>query len=248
MTTQTYTEQYDYIYDLLVDKELDEELLDFLYHVPNHEDQMVMIKHPHFSFTIILQHDGEMGIEYQINRINKSFPIKKEMIEKCKVEGDWSSYFILWVEKPFRFSEFLKYKDKLTDEEYWETLGDVFISTEIQTDRMDEWIEVFNSQRPNREYLMTDDEDLDFFNQLPDQVEIWRGVRDKDWIEGLSWTTDKEQGEWFVKSRGFSVDEHILCNGWIEKDKILMSSQHENLIVCNPKDITDLKTENVKEV
>ena len=73
MTTQTYTEQYDYIYDLLVDKELDEELLDFLYHVPNHEDQMVMIKHPHFSFTIILQHDGEMGIEYQINLINKSF-------------------------------------------------------------------------------------------------------------------------------------------------------------------------------
>jgi len=39
MTTQTYTEQYDYIYDLLVDKELDEELLDFLYHVPNHEEK-----------------------------------------------------------------------------------------------------------------------------------------------------------------------------------------------------------------
>ena len=107
-----------------------------------------------------------------------------EIVEKCKVEGDWSSYFILWVEKPFRFSEFLKYKNKLTDEEYWKILGDVFISTEIQTDRMDEWIEVFNSQRPNRECLMREDEDLDFFNQLPDQIEIWRGVRDKDWIEG----------------------------------------------------------------
>jgi len=232
--TKTRTNS-DYIYDYL-----DEELLDFIYPYPNNEDKMIKIEHPFYCSTIYFHFDGEMSIENQINRINKSFPIKKERIEKCKVEGDWSSYFLLWVEKPFRFSEFLKYKNKLTDEEYWKILRDVFISTEIQTDRLDEWIEVFNSQRPNREYLMTDEEDLDFFNQLPDQVEIWRGVRDKDWIEGLSWTTDKEQGEWFVKSRGFSVDEHILCNGWIEKDKILMCSQHENLIVCNPKDIPNI--------
>jgi len=234
MTTQTYTEQYYYICD-----HLEDELLDYLCIHPPHEEKMIMIKHPFSSSTIVLHMDGNMSIENQINRINTNFHKKKEWLEGHMKEGKWSN-FIFWVEKTFRLDMFMKYEEKLTDEEYWETLGQVFISTEIQTDRMDEWIEVFNSKRPNREYLLTEDEDLDFFNQLPDQVEIWRGVRDEDWIEGLSWTTDKEQGEWF--SKRFSHSTQILCNGWIEKDKILMSSEHENLIVCNPKDITDLKT------
>ena len=64
-------------------------------------------------------------------------------------------------------------------------------------------------------------------------------------MNGLSWITEKGLSEWFSKRFSCINREQILCNGWIEKDKILMCSTHEDLIVCNPNDITDLKTEKI---
>jgi hypothetical protein len=230
---------------------LDEELMDYINHQP--ELGLTFIQHPYFSDTLSTEGDivytdvngdsVEMNLEDQIYRINKSFWKKKECIEKIIQEGRLNHLLTGLIEKPYRYKFFLKYQDKLTDEEYWKSLVDIFISTERQSHQKEDWILSFNSKRPKRENLFVEEEDLDFFNQLPDKVEVWRGVDNEDFVMGLSWTTDEEQGEWFSQRLGSSGELQILCNGWIEKDKILMSSQHENLIVCNPKDITDLKTE-----
>ncbi len=216
---------YDHIYNIL-----DDELKDYLMSHPNGEDEEFFVKHPLYFARVGL---SNVSIEDQVSSVNEGFIIKSEMIEKSKKEGGWV-YFVSWlVEKPHRFDYFLSIQDKLNDKEYWKTLGSIFTGTERQSKKQAEWILSFSSKRPEREKLMND-KDWDLFNQLPEKVEIWRGVNDEDYVDGLSWTTDKEQGVWF--SQRFSGTP-ILCNGWIEKDKILMCSTYENLIVCDPYEV-----------
>ncbi len=216
---------------------LEKELVDFT------ENLMggIQIKHPYCFSTISLANDEDLS--KTINMANKYFLGVKKVFEECNDEGDWGEFCSVLVEKPYRFIFLLAHQDKMTDKEYWETLCDIFKSTENQSQEMDKWIELFNSPRPKRECLMVDIDDCDFFEQLPDRVEVWRGVSDTDYVNGLSWSTERGLAEWFAKRH--PSGERILCNGWIEKDKILMSSIHEHLIVCNPNDITDLNTEKI---
>jgi hypothetical protein len=201
----------------------------------------IQIKHP-FCFSHITTGNKE-SLSTTIKMANTYYLAVKEEWEKYKVEGGLGNFISYRVELPYRLHFLVNHQDKLTDKEYWETLGGIFLSTENQTEDMSKWIELLNNPRPKRECLMYDIDDYDFFEGLPDKVEVWRGVSDEDYVDGLSWSTEKGVAEWFAKRH--PSGERILCNGWIEKDKILMSSIHEHLIVCNPNDITDLNTEKI---
>lgn len=231
------------IEDKIVLGGLDKELQDYIEYDARRM-HLVSIKHPYYFSELFLNDEEKTS---KINRINKSFRERKKLIKRGIEEGKWGFIISSLVEKPYRFYVFYDYQVNLTDKEYWKTLGKIFTQTERQTHQIDDWILSFNSKRPERENLM-DDEDWDFYHQLPDKVKIWRGVNDEDWIKGLSWTTHKERGEWFARRFSNIYGGEILCNGYIEKERILMCSSNESLIVCNPKDITDLKTEKVKEV
>jgi hypothetical protein len=234
-----HTEDYTLLDGLGLDKEL--------YECVDARDVMGMyfIKHPYFSSSF---YPKQEDINDQINKINNSFRKKMKWIddflEKEKREGKWKWFLSNMVELPYMFDEFLTHKDKLTDKEYWETLGYIFTLTEFQSRQIDDWISLFNSKRPERENLMNDD-DWVFYNQLPDKIMIWRGVNDENFVKGLSWTTDKERGEWFAERFSHIYGEKILCKTRIEKEKILMCSPHESLIVCNPKDINNVLISNI---
>ena len=129
----------------------------------------------------------------------------------------------------------------LTDEEYWELLGSTFISTEFQSTRIDLWLDSFNRKRQQRHKLMSEG-DWDYYNQLPDKVEIWRGCNSLDYVKGLSWSTKKEMSESFAERFHSLYDGKFLSHGWIEKEKILMCEKGEYLCVCNPEDINELNT------
>ena len=205
--------------------------------IQDYDDGMVMIKHPLCNSS----HHPDL---IEIN--NKKYLYNKKKVEECEKQEEWVS--IIWItERPFRLDCFMKYEDKLTDKDYWETLGDIFTDTEIPYRRQKEWLELFSSKRKGRENLMKDD-DWDLYQHLPQKVEVWRGG-DEDSMEGLSWTTDIKMGEWFSnRSSLMGNGRKLLSHGYINKEDILMCSHYENLIVCDPdsvfgntvKEITDL--------
>ena len=225
-------EQYNFYREML-QKGLDTELVEWLDFTSLSDDGHGWIRHPYLCTPI--NTDAPEG---HINHINSGFSDTKKRIDKLIDDGDWSK-LLLFVAKPYKFYKFLEIQTKLTDKEYWETLRETFITTHHQTHQIDDWISCFKSERQEKESLM-DEDDLDFYNQLPDRIKIWRGANSEDFVKGLSWSTDKERGKWFARRFGHIYGEFLLCESTIEKEGILMCSKHENLIVCNPDDLPQI--------
>ena len=64
----------------------------------------------------------------------------------------------------------------------------VFVSVE-------DFIEMFNDADKN--FLM-DEEELEIYNNLPEEIVVYRGINEHGSVDALSWTLDKEQAEWFA--------------------------------------------------
>jgi len=206
---------------------LDDELEEYIVEI----DGLSYIKHPLINQP---NHPNMNGM------YNQLFQNRKLYVEECEENNDYYKIVTFVIEKPFRFDWFMNYEHKLTDEDYWESLGQIFTDTEFQSSKISLWLDKFESDRPKREFIMNSG-DRKTFNKLPNKIKVWRGVSEKKYIEGLSWTTKKSVGKFFSKRFDYLNGEKILCSGYINKEDILMCSHYENLIVCNPKNITNLK-------
>ena len=201
---------------------LDEELVEC---IQSYDNGLVLIKHPLCNST----HHPDL-----IETNNNKFRYIKKRMEELEKQEEWVK--MIWdTERPWRLDTFMKYEDKLTDKDYWETLGDIFMDTEFPFDRQKEWLERFSSKRKERENLVGDD-DWDMYHNLPEKIQIWRGVNEEKYLDGMSWSLDKEQGEWFSRRFG---DDGLCVEGYIHIENILMCSVYENQIVCNPNNVID---------
>lgn len=74
-----------------------------------------------------------------------------------------------------------------------------------------------------------------FFEELPEKVTIYRGIRDEKYIKGFSWTVSKDKGIWFAKR--FDTDNQILLETVIDKKDILCytDERDEKEVIINPK-------------
>ena len=104
----------------------------------------------------------------------------------------------------------------------------------------------------NQPRLMMDSDELSFYNSLPNELTIWRGIRVEEELDedniGFSFTLDKERAEWFAKR--FSQDGRgtpMLIEAKVKKDKILsvfLNRGEEEVLVSpdniNIKEITEL--------
>jgi hypothetical protein len=62
-----------------------------------------------------------------------------------------------------------------------------------------EWMPIFLSPRPEREYIMPE-EDREVFARLPDRLTIYRGCNRLN-KHGLSWTLNRDVAEMFATKR-----------------------------------------------
>jgi len=92
---------------------------------------------------------------------------------------------------------------------------------------------VFLFKKSKKEKLMTKEE-LKFYNNLPEVVQVFRGLPDsKTKKRGLSWTNNKKTAEWFAnrwKTKG------RVLSGTINKKDIfaVFLDRNESEIVLNP--------------
>jgi hypothetical protein len=87
----------------------------------------------------------------------------------------------------------------VTSKEYFEILREAFTGYDrpksLQADQCYE--ELFYNKSPTT--LLMNDEELDYFNSLPDTIKIYRGYRMKR-RSGLSWTLDRKIAEFYAYS------------------------------------------------
>ena len=131
---------------------------------------------------------------------NAYFAQKTKAVEKA-IEDKNYKQFVWLFERPYRVEAFIKIADKLSDTDYWKLLSDVWIDTENQYAYLKEWKKLLASKRPNRHYMMTEDED-NIQRALPELVTIYRGCQKGINEDGLSWTLDKSKAKFFANRFG----------------------------------------------
>jgi hypothetical protein len=152
----------------------------------------------------------------------------------------------LHITKPYKMLCFKYVCDYLSEQDYGELLKNCWTMEEFTSKNPDvskkEMVSFF--KRAKKEYIM-DEEELKVYNNLPEQVTIYRGVRDKRWLRELSWTLDYEQAEWFATR--FESEEQIVYEVTLPKQEVLafINDRDEQEIIIDPY---NLKKYEIKEM
>jgi len=95
--------------------------------------------------------------------------------------------------------------------------------------------EVIKMFRVAPRHRLMDTDDADVVKAFPAEVIAWRGVSSlsKYQERGFSWTTDRNQAEWFAYTNAYS-GEPMLLEARVRKTSILMYSSYECELVLNP--------------
>ena len=132
-----------------------------------------------------------------------------------------------------RLSYFIEIRHKLKDIEYWTILGFLWSMAHWPSESLNDWIYLFSSDRPKRHKLMSLKEQK-IFNELPEKVKIYRG-HDKDHLDGLSWSLDKNIAEFFAYRyvRRKSDCDFIVTEKTVPKEDIVcyLNDRKENEVI-----------------
>ena len=148
-----------------------------------------MIQHPYYEFDYN---------EQLTKMCNDGFETKKKMVENALVKRDWATY-IVYYRNEFRLEGFQAIEDLLNDKEYWENLTVAWLNTRLISENIEAWRAKFESDRPNREYMMCD-LDRVFFDKLPERFTIYRGFTPG--VEGFSYSLNREVSLRFARKSG----------------------------------------------
>mgnify|MGYP003125686590 FL=1 len=91
------------------------------------------------------------------------------------------------------FDKLFYLQNILSEQEYINVVKDWYTQTEIVYQNLQLWIDTFKSIKNTK--LLMDYDELNYFNNLPEKIVIYRGGVSK---RGISWTLDKDIAEWFA--------------------------------------------------
>jgi hypothetical protein len=209
--------------------------------------------HPDLAARVIERH-GHTGIYHELihepfhvpalnKHSNRMYEHKLKALAEAIAAGDWSS-FIFMHERPYRLDALMKvlYEHGVTDGTVvWPLVSDAWADSENVFQNFDAWRELWSLPVPHRALTMTDDE-LAALAALPNEIQVYRGVRHRKAVKGLSWTTDRDKAQWFAKR--FSGGTPRLVSGVVKKSDVLahLLGRNESEIVVLPEHVQKLKS------
>lgn len=121
----------------------------------------------------------------------------------------------------------LKYsRDYLSEDEFSSLLGEAWVNCENAN--MDKNVPIRESvkwfREARKDKLMTEEE-LEVYNNLPDELTLYRGVANGRVEKGMSWTNNREKAEWF-KNR-FGEGGYLLVMHVRKKDVLAYFSRRD---------------------
>ena len=106
---------------------------------------------------------------------------------------------------------------------------------------IDEFIKWFS--QADRKNLMNKEE-MQYFNNLPDEVNIYRGIAvGRAEQDGLSWTCNYDTAKWFANRFNHGDKTGYIVKGTIAKKDIFayLNGRNEDEILCNSKKIYNVE-------
>lgn len=212
-------------------EELDDELVPYVEELDRFGTS---IRHP--LVYSIFHHD-------QLNaHVNKMLRLKKEALAKAEAGKDWHSYAFLH-ERPYRVDAFKRIRARMTNAEYWDLLGTLWIDSENIRQNPRVWQGMLGSSRPERHMLMNEDEQADLA-AMPDVILVFQGHTDQRY-DGWSWTINHPTARWFAKRfANLEGDRAVMTSGVIDKSDIVayFSRRNESEIVIPRSKVRDKYT------
>ena len=195
---------------------------DLLPYLEQSSEGWMMLRHP-LVYQVPFFSNGSANAYYEQKRI---------AVEKATADKNYKQFVWLF-ERPYRVEAFIKIADKLSDTDYWRLLSDVWIDTENQYAYLNEWKKLLASKRPNRHYMMGEEED-NILRSLSNQVTIYRGCQKGLNEDGLSWTLDKSKAKFFANRFG---KKGIILERKVPKSDIMavLLGRGESEVICEVK-------------
>jgi hypothetical protein len=178
-----------------------------------------------------------------IEGANKVYLSKKEQLDEVVEQEDWISYLALH-ERPHRLEALLELiqEFKVADEQIWPVVGWAWSDTEGVRWNLDTWRGIWSMECQYRHLVMHEDE-RKVFDQLPEQMTIWRGVNHEDAVQGLSWTLNRDTAVRFAKRFAEENDPLLLAKGQVTKGNVLayFADRKEDEIVVMPENVCEIE-------
>ena len=118
--------------------------------------------------------------------------LKQKIFDKLIANAEDIRTILYRLNKPYWITFLSMFKDLMSNDEFSETLGDVWTTMEFPNqEKNDILISLFKDA--NQKKLMENDE-YETYKKLPDNLYVYRGIQGKDAkIKGLSWTINKKK-------------------------------------------------------
>lgn len=149
------------------------------------------------------------------------------------------------VTKPYALAFLKEIEDRLSNKDLSALLRSSWMRIEFVSDNpvfsKAQFVRLFRKCDPAS--LMEPDE-YAFYQNLPDTLEIYRGVRkDSKKVEGMSWSTNKETAEWFADRFSMKRAGGDVYRAIIDKRDILayFSGRNEDEIVVDTKGLRSIE-------
>jgi hypothetical protein len=167
--------------------------------------------------------------------LNKRYDLKREALARAREKKNWDSYIFLH-ERPYRLDALcdLVNDDVLSDQQYWELVGHSYQDSENIWQNQATWKGLLNRRRPEKHFLMGDEEERAKLAGMPDLIHVYRGIRKGKNRRGLSWTLSMTKAMFFARRYDIGKTGLIL-HGEVKREDVhcLLLGRGEFEIVAN---------------
>ena len=224
--------------------------IDLLYLEPVIDKEIpFIIHHPFFDANPVYYVNKDGTIEFiditkEKDKFNQCLSSFESNIKNAK---DFES-ILFKINKKYRLLFFYLSFDYLSKEKFNTYLKEVWTSSESPNKdinvNVSEVLKLFN--KADKSLLMNEDE-LDIYNKLDNEVKVYRGTKNKDDFKAMSWTLDYDKAEWFANR--FGTDGYIL-EATINKNDIVafFDVRGESEVVVDYNKLKNITYELVKNI
>lgn len=210
------------------------------YAVPINPEICGLCNHPFTNMTIV------PDIKSINNSPNKMLDLTKENDYKIWIEHlfnildntkDVFSLFYI-INKPYKLTAFKYSKDYLSKKDFSELLEYCWTISENPNGDINVSIrELISYLKKADKHILMNDKEYDVWNNLPDELVVYRGISDNHNPKGLSWTNNIDVAEWFM-NRWKSPDNYML-KATVKKEDCLcyFNGRNEEEIVVDSRHI-----------
>lgn len=158
----------------------------------------LIVQHPYFTTTVAaVKEDGKVTMV----DLNTKEGLKKA---KASIRNDidkidvYTSFLVL-ISPPYLPAFFNLTKEFVSIQDYSYFLASMWTYIEFPNVDVNISKEQFVSlfKKADKKYLMNKNE-YDIYKNFPEEITVYRGIRGRGKVQGLSWTLSKEQARWFA--------------------------------------------------